>query len=236
LADLAPHVRDYALDGAVLAALVIFVRVLWVFPATYLPRLFSTRLRKADPNPSWRVVAVIAWSGMRGIVSLAAALALPYSLGSQAFPQRSVAIFFTLCVVFVTLVLQGLTLAPLIEWLGVTETSKALRRESELRIRALEAGMERLRAHELRHRGALDAEIAGRIREEYQQRIDVLRGKASGDGSEEARASQLDRRLQKEALDAERSTIMTMRLDGDIPDEIFRSIQYDLDLAALRLG
>jgi hypothetical protein len=85
---------------------------------------------------------------MRGIVSLAIALALPYTLGDEPFPARSEMIFFTFCVIFVTLVLQGLTLGPLIEWLGVTETSRSKRRETGLRIRALEAAIVRLRRAE----------------------------------------------------------------------------------------
>lgn len=237
LRELVPHVRDYILYGIALAAVVIIVRMLWVFPAAWIPRWLSPRLRQTDPSPNVATLFVLSWSGMRGIVSLAAALALPYSLGAAPFPERGVAIFFTFCVVFVTLVLQGLTLKPLIERLGVTETSKSAKRESLLRVRALEAGLERLREFEEKHRGALEAEIAGRLMEEYQERIDVLRGHAAPDeATDYARAGELDRKLQKEALEAERRTIMTMRKEGEIPDNIFRSIEYDLDLAALRLA
>lgn len=236
LAELEPHVRDYALYGAMIVAIVIIVRILWVFPASYLPRLLNKHLRAHDPTPSWRVVTVIGWAGMRGIVSLAAALALPYTLGDQPFPQRGATIFFTVCVVFVTLVLQGLTLRPLIEWLGLTETSKSQRREARLRIRALEAGIERLHEEERRRDGDTNLEIAGRIVDEYEQRINVLRGKVSKDENQFVAENRADRRLQKAALDAERRTIMQMRAAGEIPDDIFRSIEYDLDLAAMRLS
>lgn len=237
VAELEPHVRDYALYGLMIVVLVIVVRIVWVIPATYLPRMLSRRLRARDPSPSWRAVAVIGWSGMRGIVSLAAVLALPYTLGDQPFPLRSATVFFTVCVVFVTLVLQGLTLRPLIEWLGLTETSKSQRREARLRIRALEAGISRMREEEERRRdGGFDLEVAARIVDEYEQRINVLRGKAAKDENEFAAESRADRRLQRLALDAERRTITTMRAAGEIPDDIFRSIEYDLDLAALRLS
>ncbi|HEY1976804.1 MAG TPA: Na+/H+ antiporter [Candidatus Baltobacteraceae bacterium] len=235
LAKLVPHVRDYILYGLALAALVIVVRLIWVFPATYLPRLIP-RLRKLDPSPPANAVFVIGWSGMRGIVSLAAALALPYSLGHTGFPERAVTIFFTFCVVFVTLAFQGLTLGPIIERLGITETSKGAQREAHLRVRALEAGLERLRDYERRHHGALETEVVGRVMEEYQQRIDLLRGRGAPADTDESRASVLDRELEKEALAAERRTITTMRTAGEIPDDIFRSIEYDLDLAALRLA
>jgi Na+/H+ antiporter len=236
LAELEPHVRDYALYAAMIAALVIVVRLVWVFPATYFPRVLSRRLRAHDPSPSWRAVAVIGWSGMRGIVSIAAALALPYTLGDQPFPQRAPIIFFTVCVVFVTLVLQGLTLRPLIEGLGMTEASKSQRREARLRIRALESGIARLRDEERRHEAGPEIELAERIVSEYEQRINVLRGKVAKDEKQVVAESRTDRRLQKSALDAERNTIMHMRAAGEIPDDIFRSIEYDLDLAALRLS
>jgi monovalent cation/hydrogen antiporter len=233
---LEPHVRDYALYGLLVSVTVIVVRIAWIFPATYLPRLFSRGLRERDPSPTWQQTAVLSWAGMRGIISLAIALALPYTLGDQPFPARSVMIFFTFCVIFVTLVLQGLTLGPLIEWLGVTETSRSRRRETGLRIRALDAGIARLRDAEARRMSPLEHEIADRVLEEYQQRIDLLRGKVAKDEIVEARESRMDRRLQKEALAAERRAIVAMRSAGEIPDDIYRSIEYDLDLATLRLS
>ncbi len=236
LLELEPHVRDYALYGALVAFLVIAIRLVWVFPATYLPRLFSARVRARDPSPPWQAVTLIGWSGMRGIVSLAAALALPYTFGDQLFPERSVVIFFTVCVVFVTLVLQGLTLGPLIERLGLTESSRGHGRENRLRIVALEAGMAQLRTHMRDHTGGPEMEVGGRLIEEYRHRIDVLRGKAQREDDEAAVESQIDHRLQCLALEGERTAITRLRESGEIPDEIFRSIEYDLDLAALRLN
>jgi CPA1 family monovalent cation:H+ antiporter len=237
VAELVPHVAEYALWGLALSALVILVRVAWVFPATYLPWILDPKLHERDPAPRWQAVAVIAWAGMRGIVSLAAALALPYTLGDQPFPQRGVAIFLTFCVIFVTLVGQGLSLAPIIEWLGVTETSKTQIRESKLRIAALEAGLARLRdLQRERRESALDVEVTGRILEEYEHRIGVLRGRELPGASQDEEEIRADRRFQKEALEAERRAISEMRRSGEIPDDVFRSIEYDLDLAAVRLS
>jgi monovalent cation/hydrogen antiporter len=210
--------------------------LLWVFPAAYIPRLLSRRLRERDPIPPWPQLVVLGWSGMRGIISLAIALALPYTLGDAPFSQRSVMIFFTVCVVFVTLVFQGLTLGPLIERLGVTESSHGQKREAGLRIRALEAGISKLNEEEERRKTPLEREVADRILEEYRQRINVLRGKADVVETEEIKESRIDRSLQKEALAAERQAILAMRHAGEIPDEIYRSIEYDLDLATLRLS
>jgi monovalent cation/hydrogen antiporter len=236
LEALAPHVRDYALYGLLLSVTVIVVRLLWVFPAAYIPRMLVPGLSKRDPVAPWPQLIVLGWSGMRGIISLAIALALPYTLGDQPFPQRSVMIFFTFCVVIVTLVFQGLTLGPLIERLGVTETSRGRRRETNLRIRALEAGIERLHEEETVRTSPLEREIADRILEEYTQRIAVLRGKATVAETDDAKELRIDRALQKKALAAERQAILAMRHAGEIPDEIYRSIEYDLDLATLRLN
>lgn len=232
---LEPHVRDYALYGLLLSATVIVVRIAWIFPASYLPYVLSRKMRESNPAPQWERVTVLSWSGMRGIVSLAVALSLPYTLGENPFPQRSLAIFFTFCVIFVTLVFQGLTLGPLIEWLGVTETSRSQRRETNLRIRALEAGVARLHEEENERKTPLEREVVGRVLEEYEQRIGVLRGKVERDEPDFVRESRIDRGVEKEALAAERRAIAEMRRAGEIPDDIYRSIEYDLDLASLRL-
>ena len=236
LLALMPHVRNYVLYGLLLSVTVMVVRLVWVFPAAYIPRMLSRRLRERDPVASWRQLVVLGWSGMRGIISLAIALALPYTLGDAPFPQRSALIFLTFCVVFATLVFQGLTLGPLVEWLGVTETSRSSKREANLRIRALEAGVAKLRDEESRHKTPLDREIIDRVLDEYTQRINLLHGREVDPDADEAKEIRLDRSVQREALAAERQAIAEMRRAGEIPDEIYRSIEYDLDLATLRLS
>jgi Raf kinase inhibitor-like YbhB/YbcL family protein len=113
-------VAALVLDAAVVSAAVIVARIVWVFPAAYLPRLLSRRIRAADPYPPWQHPAVIAWTGMRGVVSLAAALALPFTTaGGAPFPERASIQFLAFCVILATLVLQGLSLPAVIRWLGV---------------------------------------------------------------------------------------------------------------------
>ncbi|HTU83647.1 MAG TPA: Na+/H+ antiporter [Candidatus Acidoferrales bacterium] len=237
VAELVPRVGIDALFGLALSVLVIAVRFAWVFPATYLPRMFDRRLRESEPAPTWQGVTVVSWAGMRGIVSLAAALALPYTLGDEPFPQRSIAIFLTFSVIFVTLVGQGLTLGPLVEWLGVAETSKNQQAETRVRIRALEAAIARLRElQEDEATGTAKAEAASRVMEEYEHRIGVLHGRANPEVSDEDREILADRTVAREALAAERRAIVHMRSSGELPDAVFRSIEYDLDLAALQLS
>ena len=89
---------------------VILARFVWVFPATYVPRFLSRRVRHRDPYPGWRNVVVVSWAGMRGVVSLAAALSVPLAVSSGSpFPGRDLILFLTFCVILVTLVVQGLT-------------------------------------------------------------------------------------------------------------------------------
>ncbi|MBD5655081.1 MAG: sodium:proton antiporter, partial [Candidatus Eremiobacteraeota bacterium] len=129
----------------VISALVIVVRIAWVYPATFLPRFIFRGLRTREPFPNWRYVFVVGWSGMRGIVSLATALALPVATASGAqFPGRNEIVFVTFCVIFVTLVFQGLSLIPILKWLRV-DGDNLEAREIEVRVSALRAGIARLR-------------------------------------------------------------------------------------------
>lgn len=229
---------QFIIDGVVASVTVVLVRLLWVFPASYLPRFLFKRLRENDPYPPWQSIAVIGWAGMRGIVSLAAALALPFTTSNGTpLAGRAEVLFVTLCVIFTTLVLQGLSLGPIIRWLDIAESGKRAKQETKIRISALEAGIERLHALESSFKTPLEWEVAGRILTEYGQRIDHLRGHLTklGGGEFPVEAS-IDHTLQRAALDAERLEISELRLSGKIPDDIYRSIEYDLDLAYVRLS
>ncbi len=216
--------------GIAVSVAVIVVRVVWVYPATYLPRLFSARLRQREGVPPWNYVFVIAWSGMRGIVSLAAALALPY-----AFPGRNLIIFITFCVIVATLVFQGLSLIPLLKWLRIDSGEDIEKREIEVRVGALRAALKRLRELEP-FESVEEWEVEGRIVGEYEYRIAHLTGHIEGGQGGLAGGVAIDHRLQQEALEAERREVERMRADGEIPDEVYRKIEYDLDLANARLS
>jgi CPA1 family monovalent cation:H+ antiporter len=220
--------------GITVSALVIVLRIAWVYPATYLPRMVSERIRSRERRPGLEHVFVIGWSGMRGIVSLAGALALPNVTASGApFPQRNEILFITFCVIFVTLVFQGLSLIPILRWLRVTGDDLAAR-EIEVRVAALRAGIARLRELEPDFASTEEWEVEGRLLGEYEYRIAHLSGHL--DGSIDALSIAFDHRLQEEALAAERREITKLRDSGEIPDEIYRKVQYDLDLANERIG
>jgi CPA1 family monovalent cation:H+ antiporter len=216
--------------GIAVSLVVIVVRVIWVYPATYLPRIFSPSLREREGVPPWNYVFVIAWSGMRGIVSLAAALALPY-----AFPGRNLIIFITFCVIVATLVFQGLSLIPLLKWLRIDSGEDLQKREIEVRVAALRAALVRLRELEP-FESVEEWEVEGRLVGEYEYRIAHLTGHIDGAESGRALGVAIDHRLQQEALDAERREVERMRTAAEIPDEVYRKIEYDLDLANARLS
>jgi CPA1 family monovalent cation:H+ antiporter len=220
--------------AGIVSLVVIVVRIAWVYPATYLPRLFSPAVREREGMPGWNYVFIVAWSGMRGIVSLAAALALPVRIGNgQPFPGRATILFITFIVIFATLVFQGLSLIPLLKWLRIEGDENIEQREVEVRVAALRAGVGELRRLESDFGSTEEWEIEGRIIGDYEYRIAHLLGHFDGSitGDEVA----LDHRLQKAALDAERAEVERMRAAGEIPDELFRKIQYDLDLADGRI-
>jgi CPA1 family monovalent cation:H+ antiporter len=212
-----------------ISATLIVVRLLWIYPAAWLPRQIPA-VRRNDPMPSWRYLVVLGWSGMRGIVSLAAALALPFS-----FPGRNAIIFVAFVVIFVTLVGQGLTLIPLLRLLRLNDDGDPAARDLAARIAALQAGERELRALDAQAQTDEQHEIVQRELDEYVHRIEHLRGHEGQRTPSESSASKYDHDTQLHALQAERRKIAELRDAGKIPDEVFRTIQYDLDLAESRL-
>jgi CPA1 family monovalent cation:H+ antiporter len=226
--------------GVVMSVLVIVLRIVWVFPATYIPRWIFKSIDRAEGPANWRYISVISWAGMRGIVSLAAALALPLTdRAGNPFPARNEILFITFCVIFATLVFQGLSLIPIIRWLGLHDEDDLNTRERDVRIAALKAGISRLRELEPDFNSTTEWEVEGRILSEYEYRIGHLQGhtKVDADGvTAESSEVNLDHKLQEEALKAERREISRLREAGEIPDEVYRRVEYDLDLASERLS
>jgi NhaP-type Na+/H+ or K+/H+ antiporter len=219
---------------AVLVSLtVILVRILWVFPATYFPRWVSRRLRERDPAPPWRSVSIVAWTGMRGVISLAAALALPFQASGGQFPDRDLIIFLTFCVILATLVVQGLSLPALIRALGLEDDRIGEKEETHGRIQVAEAALERL--EELGAEDWVREDTEERVRGLYTYRRSRFASRFDGDpdGVEERSADY--QRLMVELLVAQRQRLISMRDEGSIGDEIMHRIEHDLDLEESRL-
>jgi monovalent cation/hydrogen antiporter len=219
---------------AVLVSLtVILVRILWVFPATYVPRWVSRRLRERDPAPPWRSVSIVAWTGMRGVISLAAALALPFQASGGQFPGRDLIIFLTFCVILATLVVQGLSLPAMIRTLGLEDDHIGEKEETHGRIQVAEAALERL--EELGAEDWVREDTEERMRGLYTYRRNRFASRFDGDpdGVEERSADY--QRLMVELLVAQRQRLISMRDEGSIGDEVMHRIEHDLDLEESRL-
>ena len=223
-------------DAIVIVLAVILLRIVWVFPATYVPRWLIPRLRERDPSPPWTYPAFIAWNGMRGAVTIAAALLVPlHTDAGVPFPGRDLIVFFAFAVVLGTLVVQGLSLPAVIRALRLEEDDGgADDEEAQARVRAAEAALERL--EELVGEGWVLEDTAERLRGGYRFRIDRFsaRSDPDGDGKIEKRSLKYQR-VRRELLEAERHAVVEMRNTGEIRDEVMRRVERDLDLEISRL-
>lgn len=219
--------------GALISGAAIGVRIVWVFATTKLSRSVRAALHKQEPYPAWRNTAVVAWAGMRGVVSLAAALAIPLTLSTgRPFPGRDYILFITFCVIVATLVLQGLSLPALICGLGVVDDGLAELEERTARLKANEAALAYLAEAD----GRFPPELVERLRVEYHDRIRQLEVCAGAGGNHSGGwIAPSYQRLQQEAFDVERRTIIQLRDEYVINDEALRRIQRDLDHAEARL-
>jgi len=219
--------------AAYICGAVIIGRIIWVYPGTYIPRLLSKRIRKTEPTPDPRLVTIVAWSGMRGVVSLAAALALPLTIhnGADPFPHRNLIIFLTFCVIFSTLVLQGLTLRPLIRLLGIESDGTDHKDEHKARLVLASSIIEHI---EETYSLALSDEVLNQVKAKYEIRIQQLQKDPSRQKLDEKQIEEFFR-IQRELLQKERADLIRLRREGKISDEALRKIEYELDLEETRL-
>jgi hypothetical protein len=206
---------------------VILVRFLWIFPATYL---------LPGPGPPWQWTAMVAWTGMRGAVSLAAALAIPLTTDlGEPFPQRPLIVFLAFSVILATLVVQGLSLPLVVRALGLTDDgSAAHEEEANARVAAAEAALARLA--ELEPEGWARESTVDRLRGtyEFRKRRFAERLDPEADGAHEER-SLAYQRLRSELLAAERGALLGLRNQGAISTETWVRLERDLDLEHSRL-
>jgi len=223
--------EQLVLYGTVISLVAVFVRFAWIFPATYVPRILSESLNRRDPAPPKEELFIMSWCGMRGIVSLAAALALPLTLlDGTPFPERDLIIFLTFVVIAVTLVLQGLTLAPLIRRLQVgsdwSEQEEQQRAKMALTHAALAAIAEVVAQEKLSN------ELADRIRAEFAEKItlsfpgSIVVDHGAGDPA---------KRLRRAALKAERRELIRIWRENQISDDVLHHLEEDLDYQESRL-
>ncbi len=217
------------------ALIVIVARFIWVFPAVYVPRWIPAIARR-DPAPPWRLPFFLAFTGVRGVVSLAAALAIPYTLDNGApFPHRDLILFVTFGVIVVTLIGLGSLLPPMVRWLGLSrlgseEHMSEMAAELEARQTALAAIEKRL--DWLAGERDLPADVVELLRTRHLSRTQIL-PRNLADGLEFTRVGAA---VKRELIDAEREFIYGLLRDGKITDEARRRIEYELDLEEASLA
>jgi len=221
-------------QAALLNLVLIVARCAWIFAVKHLPLILGRKSAMNLPPPNWRHTAIVAWTGMRGVVSLAAAMALPLTVRTGSpFPGRDLILFHTFAVILVTLVLQGLSLPLIIRWLGVVDDGTEEREERQARVKAVRAALVRLDEF----KGRADEELLGRLLLEFERRISELDSSVRITGNLLGMPRPITYQfLLVDALEAERRTILQLRNEGAINDEVLRKIQGDLDLVELRFN
>jgi len=226
----APAIQDLVVATLLTTAMAVIARFIWVFPATYIPRWLSPRIRKRDPSPTWQGPFFLAFTGIRGVDSLAVALAIPYFVaGGAPFPQRDLILFVTFGIIVITLIGQGSMLPAVARWLDLPRESRKerahdIREELSARRAALAAVSARLDKAIEDHE--LPEEMAKHLRTRNEGREQVLPANLE-DGLE---ATRQIAKVKKELIDTERQFIFDMLREGKISDEARRRIEYELDL------
>lgn len=225
------------LYGAAFSALVIALRLAWVYPGAYTGYWIRRHIfRQSSPYPPPRAVFIVGWAGMRGVIALAAALALPEVLADGSpFPQRNLLIFLTFCVILVTLVFQGLTLPPLIRGLGLADVAGIDLEEKEARRAIVVAALEHIKS--LRADG--DTHQASAAYQDavarYKRRLAAITGEAYADHGIDAEDYARVVELSRELLHIERDTAVRLRNEGRINDAVLRQLEREIDLGETRL-
>jgi monovalent cation/hydrogen antiporter len=228
--------EDIVLATAVVTVMVIIARFAWVFPATYLPRLLKS-LRERDPSPPWQWVFVLAFTGVRGAVSLAAALALPLTLpGGEPFPYRDLIQFASFGVIFITLVGLGLGLPLAVRWLGIAQAGRsenAAEHAAEIAARreAIDMAQQSLKA--ITTDRELSEEVIKLLHARHQTRAKQLPDTLDPE-ADDVSAAGIE--LTRELIATERKFIHVLLRDGKITDETRRRIERDLDLEEASLA
>jgi monovalent cation/hydrogen antiporter len=224
------------LAGLALAIIlvVVFVRIAWVFATAYLPRILRRQTPGRERAPKWQEVAILSWTGLRGGVSLAAALAIPLTVASAApFPQRPLILFLTVAVIVATLVVQGLTLPLLIRAFGLGSDGAEQREETLARLRATRAAYGRLQ--KLANEPWADRHVVDDIRRHLKAAYKHHQAGQEGGRppTDDDKAVVYDR-IRRELNDAQSSEIIRLRNEDAINDAVMNKIQRELDLEDVR--
>ncbi|MEU6254970.1 Na+/H+ antiporter [Streptomyces sp. NPDC047043] len=225
---------DAAWYAVAVFLVVVVTRFVWVYPGTFLPRILSARIREREANPTWRGPIVTSWAAMRGVVSLAIAFSIPLTVhGGEPFPQRNLILFLTFTTVIGTLVVQGLTLAPVIRLLNFPARDAQAETLAEANAQAQASRVAEQRLDELLddERNALPPPLADRLRQVLERRRNAVwerlgqTNPVTGESVDDTY-----RRLSREMIGAERAMFVRLRDGRYIDDEMLRTLLRRLDL------
>ncbi len=213
--------------GVIITVVAIVARMIWVPLAAFIPRAMYAEIRRREPEPSSKALFLIGWTSMRGIVSLATALALPLVLADGSpFPFRTQLILITMCVIVLTLVLQGFSLGPIIRRFNFEPEHAHHEEETLARREALRRGAEAL--DDLSHEPWADPRDVEWLRAEVRDRLRMHDNHGGG--------TSVRRRLRAGMIHAERRILIRLRNEGAISDEVLRELEQELDLESIRVG
>lgn len=234
--------------GLIISLVTILVRILWVFAGAYLVKRFSRKKlnpdsdqASKDADDTWKNVSIVAWTGTRGVISMATALALPLTLYSgENFPQRHLIIFIAFVVIFVTLVVQGFSLPTLIRLLGVKLAPADDKEEKELQLYVVNSTLHFLE-------DGLYPRPEARISKELVKKYEQLAGKLAGEISTHARNEEHDEQMPVRTLTAmqkaqieiarfQRELLLQVHKEGRFNDDAIKQVERDLDIDELKLN
>jgi CPA1 family monovalent cation:H+ antiporter len=228
LLNLVPHesVGFVLRSGAIITIVAIVARLLWV-PFVTVCRRASANTRAKEPHPRWRAVFLVSWTSMRGVVSLATALALPRTIADGSpFPYRTEIVLVAMCVIVLTLVLQGLSLTPIVHALRFEPEQTHHAEERLARREATRRGAEAL--EDMAHEDWVDPRDVEVLRAEVREQARMAEERG---GSYAGR-----RRLRLSMIGAERRMLIRLRNEDAISDDVLRALEQELDLEATRVG
>jgi CPA1 family monovalent cation:H+ antiporter len=227
------------LYGAVISIITILVRFAWTFPNAYINYYFTKKIHPSTKKPPIKNLIVISWTGLRGVVSLAAAMALPLNLeNGKPFPERDLILFVTCFVIFSTLVLQGLALPLLIKFLKLEADTSVEEEELHARLMAAKAALEYI--DDLYMNTEVSRDLLDWLKVKYKTRIREIKAHYHEEEEEEYRKSNpfepsLMLKIQRGILASERAMIIQLRMEGVINDEALRKIERELDLEEAKI-
>ncbi|PLK44836.1 Na+/H+ antiporter [Emticicia sp. TH156] len=226
--------------GLIISAITILIRIIWIYPAAFIPRWLFRSIRENEPNPGLRNPFVIGWAGMRGVISLASALSVPLYLNNgEAFPHRNLILFITFTVILVTLVFQGLTLPLIVKWLDVKEVDHAapeVEQEAGIKLRIMNAALKQLNekyASELENN-----ELLSFLRNEIENDISVTNQRLNSLECQACQVKEIEQYNQvlKDLYSTQRRELYTLRKEFAYSDEEIRKQELQLDFDEAKIS